>query len=205
MMERDPRIQTSNGSLASQAWFVEFLGRKGFRCTAPASFSNGRASVRVEKTELIGYAGTGDTTWTCQLRRANRANIERFLEQTLSKEPFWSEEQLARERIKNQGLQRALAGISALLREKPESRAASELRRFLTSLQTGRDTTNLASLAAALDSNQAGWVAELFAAVFVGQVKPDDIACALADANTAETPSGGTLVREATDGERRGR
>lgn len=199
MMERAPRMETTNGSLANQTWFAEFLGRRGFRRTEPGSFSNGRASVRVEKMVLIGDPGTGDTTWTCQLHRANRASIERFLDQTLSLEPFWSEEQLARERIKRHGLVRALAGIHAVMRENPESRAAVELRGFLSSLQTGRNTTNLANLAASLNSEQAEWAAKVFAGVFVGKVPPDDIICFLADTGEPGTASANTPTQWATD------
>lgn len=77
--------------LAAQSWFVELLAGKGFFRSSETTFTNGKASIHVDGTELVADPGTGDKTWNSDLAEANPETVKLILQQILKTRPFLTE------------------------------------------------------------------------------------------------------------------
>jgi hypothetical protein len=172
--------------LADQPWFVDLLATKGFYRSSPTTFTNGKASIRVDGTKFLADPGTGDKAWNSDLAQADPGTIKLMIQQILKTRPFLTEADLANERSENQRIERALMGIAATIKEGPDTGGGVQLRRFLWALYNQHHLVNLWRMTAALDSKRARWVSEVFAGAFAGSLKEDDIKRALLAAGEME-------------------
>jgi len=62
---------------ADQPWFVDLLAAKGFFRSSPTTFSNGKASIKVDGTKFLADPGTGDKAWNSDLAEAAPGTINR--------------------------------------------------------------------------------------------------------------------------------
>ena len=77
--------------LAEQTWFVDFLQERGFDRCAPATFTNGRATVRVEGSVLFAIPGDGSKQWRSELNEAPPGAIRQLLSVVLAAPSFLSQ------------------------------------------------------------------------------------------------------------------
>jgi hypothetical protein len=132
-----------NSPLASQPWFVEFLAKRGFREQLPGSFTNGKATIRVQGREIASHPGTGDKEWTADLTDADRETVEFMVSQILKIRPFGSETNPGKETVERDNSVVALSTIATSIKEGPETGSGVQLRRCLWSLYNMRRTVNL--------------------------------------------------------------
>lgn len=169
-------------NLANESWFIEFLDREGFRRASEHSFSNGRASIRIEGARFIAEPGAGGKTWHADFTDAERSTITLMVEQVLKMRPFLSETDLADEGARRKSLQAALAGVAGTICTGPDTHSGVQLRRFLWSLYNSHHLVNLWRMTSVLDSKRAAWMSEIFSGALAGPLKEDDIKCALTEA-----------------------
>ena len=173
-------------SLATEAWFVEFLAGKGFAKSAENIFTNGKATIRVDGTHFFADPGAESSTYTADFRQADPKTVTFMVEQILKMHAFRTDEELMQERAEKQSVDQALTGIARTIQEGPDTGGGVQLRRFLWSLYNMHHVVNLWRLTAELDSERAGWVAEVFAGAQAGLVKETDLKRALQTAGEME-------------------
>ena len=66
---------------ADQPWFVDLLAAKGFFRSSPTTFSNGKASIKVDGTKFLADPGTGDKAWNSDLAEADPGTIKLMIQQ----------------------------------------------------------------------------------------------------------------------------
>jgi len=169
----DPVI--TQKSLATEKWFVELLAGKGFAKSSENTFTNGKASIRVDGAHFFADAGMENTTYKANFRNANRQTVTLMVDQILKMHAFLTDEELAQERVEKKSADRALAGIAMTIKEEPDTGVGMQLRQFLWSLYNMHHVVNLWRLTADLDSQRSAWVAEVFAGALGGLVKDTDL------------------------------
>ena len=178
--------EMSKKPLADQQWFIDLLASKAFFRSSPTTFSNGKASIHVDGSQLLADPGTGDKAWNSNLAQADPATVKLILEQILKTRPFLTDADLAQERSDKQRVERALTGIAATITDGPDTGSGVQLRRFLWALYNQHHLVNLWRMTAVLDSKRGGWVSEVFSGAFAGALKEDDIKRALLAAGEME-------------------
>ncbi len=169
-------------SLADQPWFVEFLETRGFRKTTPSSFSNGRASVRVDGPMLCAVPGDdGKKVWRSEVKETPPEAIRQLLSVVLSAPSFLSQAELDKRVARQRHAADALGDIANTIRENPDSPAGQQLRRFVWSIFNQHHAVNLWRMNDELSPQQKGWVAVVMTAWMDGQVPDDAIRSALMD------------------------
>ena len=168
-------------TLADQPWFAEFLAGKGFHRSSPDAFTNGKATLQIKGTQLVANPGTGDKAWQADFTDADPTTIRAVVEQVLKLRPFWTEQQLARERADHERLEQALDAIADTIKDGPDTHGGVQLRRFLWSLHNQHHLVNLWQMTTVLDAQRSAWVSEVFAGALVGNLKEDDLKRALQD------------------------
>jgi len=169
-------------SLADQPWFVEFLENRGFRKTAPSTFSNGRASVRVDGPTLYAVPGDdGKKVWRTQVKETSPEAIRQLLTVVLSAPSFFSQAELDQRATRQSHAEDALGNIANAIHEDPDSPAGQQLRRFVWSIFNQHHAVNLWRTKDELGPQQKGWVAVVVAAWMEGHVSEDAIRSALMD------------------------
>ncbi len=167
--ENDPQ------HLADRHWFVSLLAGKGFNRSSPDTFTNGKASIRVDGSKFTAYPGTGHKSWNSDCLDADEATVEMILDQILRMRPFLSDAQLDMERAESERARQAITGIANTIKECPHTQSGVQLRQFLWSLYNSYHLVNLYQMTTALDLKRGTWVAEVFAGAFAGGLKEDDI------------------------------
>lgn len=165
--------------LAERPWFQAFLAEKGFARSSPTTFTRGAASLHIDGTSIHVAPGGGARSWSTNLGDADPMSVKALLEQIFKMRPFLTEDDLARERIGRQSLERALTGIANTIKDAPDTGGGVQLRRFLWSLYNGHHLINLWRMVSVLDSTRAAWVTEVCAGAFDGTLQEDDIKRAL--------------------------
>lgn len=167
--------------LAEQPWFSEFLESRGFQRTAPATFSNGRASVRVDAAVLYAIPGDGSKAWRTELNEAPPGAIREVLTIVLAAPSFLSQVEIDRRATRQRSAEEALQNIAASIREHPDTHSGQDLRRFVWSIFNGHHALNLWRLKDVLDSQHNVWVSEVFTAWMQGFVSEAATRSALID------------------------
>lgn len=165
--------------LAELPWLNEFLGERGFQCTAPGTFTNGRATVRMEGSVLYAIPGDGSKQWRSELREAPPGAIRQLLTVVLDAPPFLSQSELDQRAARQRTAEEALKNIATSIRENPDTHSGQHLRRFVWSIWNGHHALNLWRMKDVLDSNNRTAVQEVFTAWFDGHLGEDAIREAL--------------------------
>ena len=173
-------------TLADHPAIRECLESHGFRGTSANRFSNGRAAVRFEGSNLVAEPGDGSRTWRSDLGAAPPEAVVELLNVVLSMTPFLSQTELDRRAERTYVARIALDRIVEVLREGPETHSGRELRRFLWSLFNGHHVLNLWRLRDELDPQRNAWVTEVFTAWMHGDVEDDSLRRALEDSGEME-------------------
>ena len=169
-------------SLADQPWFAEFLENRGFRKTAPATFSNGRASVRVDGPTLYAVPGDdGKKVWRTQVKETPPEAIRQLLTVVLSAPSFLSQAELDQRMACQRKAVDALGDIANTIRENPDSPAGQQLRRFVWSIYNQHHGVNLWRMKEELSPQQKGWVVVVMTTWAEGYVSEDAVRSALMD------------------------
>lgn len=166
-------------SLADQPWLRDFLDAKGFRRTAPATFDNGRATLRFTGTDLLATPAGGGKPRRSELRNASPEGIRAVLEAFLSIPSFKSAAEIQRREDRRQAAQAALAVLTDAIAQHSDTHSGVHLRRFLWSLYNGHHALNLWRLKDVLDSRHNAAVVEVFTAWMQGHVTEDALRHAL--------------------------
>lgn len=166
---------------AEQPWFKEILRDWGFRPTAAATFTNGRASLRLDGTVLIAIPSDGAKVWRSELNQASPKAVRQLLDTILASPSFLSQAELDRRAGRERQAQEALRNLAGSIRENPDTHSGLHLRRFLWSLFNGHHALNLWGLKSVLDSRHNEWVAEVFTAWMEGHVSEGALRTALHD------------------------
>ncbi len=169
-------------SLADQPWFKEFLGDRGFQRSAPGTFTNGRATVRVEGSILYAIPGDGSKPWRSDLNEAPTEAIRQLLKVVLAAPAFLSQGELDHRATLQHAAEEALQNIATSIREHPDTHSGQHLRRFVWSIWNGHHALNLWRMKDVLDSQHNGWATEVFTAWMQGFVSETAIRTALLDA-----------------------
>lgn len=167
--------------LAEQPWFAEFLAERGFKRTASATFTNGRATVRLDGAVLFAIPGDGSKSWRSELNEAPPGAIRQLLAVVLAAPSFLSQAELDRRAARQRTAEEALHNIAASIREHPDTHSGQHLRRFVWSIFNGHHALNLWRMKDVLDSQRNGWVTEVFTAWMQGFVSETAIRTALCD------------------------
>ncbi len=164
---------------AEQPWFQQILRDWGFRPTASATFTNGRASLRLEGTVLIAIPADGVKVWRSELNQASPKAVRQLLDTILASPSFLSQPELDRRAGRERQAQEALRNLAGSIRENPDTHSGPHLRRFLWSLFNGHHALNLWGLKSVLDSRHNEWVGEVFTAWMEGHVTEGTLRTAL--------------------------
>ncbi|HAB17139.1 MAG TPA: hypothetical protein PLX89_23300 [Verrucomicrobiota bacterium] len=171
--------------LARQSWFTEFLAAHGFQRTSDSSFSNGRATLQIEGSVLLGVPAPGGKGWRSNLAEANPETARTLLSQLLASSYFRSQAKNEEQALAQRKLHVALTGIAEAIREGAETHSGAELRKFLWSLFNGHHEVNLWRFRSNLDSRRSAWVVEVFAAAMNGTLRDDDLRLTLSESGEA--------------------
>jgi hypothetical protein len=185
--------------LATETWLTEFLADHGFHPTSPDSFSNGRATLRFDRGQLLALPAEGSRGWRSDLTAAEPETVRQLLTHLLAATGFQSQAQLDQRAAREHTLAQALTNLAASIREGPETHSGQQLRRFLWSLYNGHHVLNLWSLKGVLDSQRAEWVGEVFTGWLQGFVSEDALRQALTAAGELERWDTVTLTRPQED------
>ena len=167
--------------LTEQPWLREFLETRGFERTAPASFTNGRATVRLEGNALIAIPGDSTKAWRTDLKDAQPEAICYLLTHVLAAPSFQSQAELDLRVTRQRTAEEALQNLATSIRENPDSHSGQHLRRFVWSIFNGNHALNLWRMKDVLDPQQNAWVTEVFTAWMQGFVPEASIRSALFD------------------------
>ena len=149
---------------------MEFLQERGFERSAPATFTNGRATVRVEGSALYAIPGDGSKQWRSELKEAPPGAIRQLLAVVLAAPSFLSQAELEQRANRQRAAEEALRNIAASIGEHPETHSGQQLRRFVWSIFNGHHALNLWKMKEVLDSKHNGWVTEVFRAWMEGHL-----------------------------------
>jgi len=178
--------EIARSSLADQPWFKEFLGDRGFQRSAPGTFTNGRATVRVDGSLLHAIPGDGTKAWRSELNETPAEAIRQLLKVVLAAPAFLSQAELDHRATRQRSADEALQNIATSIREHPETHSGQHLRRFVWSIWNGHHALNLWRMKDVLDSQHNGWVTEVFTAWMQGFVSEIAIRTALFDSGEME-------------------
>lgn len=167
--------------LSEQPWFSEFLSTRGFQKTAPATFSNGRATVRIEGQVLHAIPGDGGRAWRSEIRDSPPGAIRALLAVVLDAPGFLSQVETDRRSARRASAEQALQLISDTIRESPETHSGRHLRQFVWSLFNFHHVTNLWRLKDVLDSRHNDAVTAVFTGWMQGAVSDDALRRTLKD------------------------
>lgn len=167
-------------SLADQAWFSDFLKARGFDRATPNSFSNGRATLRLEGTTLFAIPGEGNPRKS-ELRDASPDAIRQLLSVILAAPSFLSQAELDSRKDRQQSAEEALLGIATSIRQYPDTHSGQRLRQFVWALFNGHHCLNLWRMKDVLDSQHNALVREVFAAWMEGFVSEQALRRALVE------------------------
>jgi len=167
--------------LTEQPWLKEFLETRGFERTAPASFTNGRATVRLDGNVLVAIPGDGTKAWRTELKDAQPEAICYLLTNVLAAPSFLSQAELDLRSSRQRTAEDALQNLATSIREHPDTHSGQHLRRFVWSLFNGNHAINLWRMKDVLDPQQNAWVTEVFTAWMQGFVPEATIRSALLD------------------------
>ncbi len=165
--------------LTEQPWLKEFLEARGFERTAPASFTNGRATVRLDGNVLIAVPGDSTTAWRTELKDAQPEAICNLLTHVLAAPSFLSQAELDLRASRQRTAEEALQILATSIRDNPDSHGGQHLRRFVWSIFNGNHALNLWRMKDVLDPQQNAWVTEVFTAWMQGFVPEASIRRAL--------------------------
>lgn len=164
----------------------------GFERTAPASFTNGRATVRLDGNALIAVPGDGTKAWRTDLKDAQPETICYLLTNVLAASSFLSQAELDLRASRQRTAEEALQNLAASIRDNPDTHSGQHLRRFVWSIFNGNHALNLWRMKDVLDVQQNAQVTEVFTAWMQGGAlqKPRFAArCSTPVRWTAGTPS----------------
>ena len=168
--------------LPEQPWFAEFLESRGFRKTAPATFSNGRASVRVDGSTLYTVPGdNGKKVWRTQVNETSPESIRQLLGVVLSAPSFLSQAELDQRAGRERQAEISLGRIATAIRENPDSPEGKQLRQFVWSIFNQHHVVNLWQMKQELGPQQSQWVADVLTAWLEGSLSENAIRSALKD------------------------
>jgi hypothetical protein len=167
--------------LTEQPWLREFLETRGFERTAPASFTNGRAIVRLEGNALIAIPGDSTKAWRTELKDAQPEAICYLLTHVLAAPSFQSQAELDLRATRQRTAEEALQNLATSIRDNPDTHSGQHLRRFVWSIFNGNHALNLWRVKEVLDPQQNAWVTEVFTAWMQGFVPEATIRSALFD------------------------
>ncbi len=153
----------------------------GLERTAPASFTNGRATVRLDGTVLLATPGDGTKAWRTELKDAEPEAIRYLLTNVLAAPSFLSQTELDRRASRQRTAAEALQNLATSIREHPDAHSGQHLRRFVWSIFNGNHALNLWRMKDVLDGEQNAWVTEVFTAWMQGFVPEATIRTALLD------------------------
>jgi hypothetical protein len=165
--------------LAEEPWLIKFLIAQGFQRTSGSTFSNGRATLRFDRSQFFAIPGNGSKGWHSDLSDAEPETIRQLLSHLLAAPAFQSQAQLDRRAHHERLLEQSLENIAASILKGPETHSGQQLRRFLWSLYNGHHVLNLWSLKNTLDSQRGGWVSEVFCGWLQGFVSEEALRKAL--------------------------
>lgn len=161
-------------TLAEQPWLKEFLETRGFQRTAPGTFCNGRATVRVEGTVIFAIPGDGSKGWRSDVAEAPVEAIRNLLGTIFQAPSFQSQAELDRRAERRRSAESALTTIAESIQEHPDTHSGVHLRRFVWSIWNGNHALNLWRMKDVLDSRHNSAVKEVFTAWMEGHL-PDDV------------------------------
>ena len=168
--------------LAEQPWFAEFLQSRGFRKTAPATFSNGRASVRVDGATLYAIPGDdGKMVWRTQIKETSPESIRQLLGVVLSAPSFRSQAELGQRAGHQRQAEVSLGWIAAAIRENPDRSEGQQLRRFVWSIFNQHHALSLWRMKEELGPHLGRMVTEVMTAWMEGNLSESAIRSALED------------------------
>ena len=173
--------EIARAPLTEQPWLKEFLEARGFERTAPASFTNGRATVRLDGNALIAVPGDGTQAWRTELKDAQPETICYLLTTVLAAPSFLSQAELDLRATRQRKAEEALQNLATSVRENPDTHSGQHLRRFVWSIFNGNHALNLWRLKDVLDAQQNAQVTEVFTAWMQGFVPEATIRSALFD------------------------
>lgn len=184
---------------AEQPWFQQILRDWGFRPTAAATFTNGRASLRLDGTVLIAIPADGAKVWRSELNQAPPKAVRQILDTILASPSFLSQAELDRRAGRERQAHEALCNLAGTIRENPDTHSGPHLRRFLWSLFNGHHALNLWHLKNVLDGRHNDWVAEVFNAWMEGHVSEGALRTALRDSGELDRWDTGTVCTAEQD------
>jgi hypothetical protein len=167
--------------LTEQPWLKEFLESRGFERTAPASFTNGRATVRLDGNALVAIPGDGTKAWRTELKDAQTEAICYLLTNVLAAPSFLSQAELNLRATRQRTAEEALQNLATSIRESPDTHSGQHLRRFVWSIFNGNHAINPWRLKDVLDSQHNARVTDVFTAWMQGNVPEATIRGALLD------------------------
>lgn len=159
--------------IASDPSLLDCLSRHGFAQDGSGRFSNGRAALRFEGTNLFAESAPPTRIWRSDLREVSPALVVALLDQLLTTLGFLSATEIERQTQRIHDAKIALDRIVELIREAPNAAPSVELLRFLWSLFNGHHLLNLWRLRHTLDRQQSAWATELFTAWMNGHVSEE--------------------------------
>lgn len=165
--------------ITEQPWFKELLQQHGFERTAPGSFSNGRAILRIEGNHLTATSGDGSRPWKSDLVGAPVEGLRTLLSTMLAAPSFRSLERLAQDEARTAQAVAALGLIAESIAQHPDTPSGAQLRRFVWSIWNGHHALNLWRMKDVLDSRHREAVREVFTAWMDGYVGDEAIRAAL--------------------------
>jgi hypothetical protein len=165
--------------LTEQPWLKEFLETRGFERSAPASFTNGRATVRLDGNALVAIPGDGTKAWRTELKDAQPEAICYLLTNVLAAPSFLSQAELNLRATRQRTAEEALQNLATSIRESPDTHSGQHLRRFVWSMFNGNHALNLWRMKDVLDAQQNAQVTEVFTAWMQGFVPEASIRSAL--------------------------
>jgi hypothetical protein len=167
--------------ITEHPWFRELLHHHGFERTAPGSFSNGRAKLRIEGSVLYAIPGDGSKAWRTELNGTAPEAARPLLTVVLAAPSFLSPAALDQRAQRQRTAGEALQKIATSIREHPDTHSGQHLRRFVWSIWNGHHALNLWRMNDVLDSQHNSWVTEVFTAWMQGFVSETAIRTALFD------------------------
>jgi hypothetical protein len=103
--------------LTEQPWLREFLETRGFERTAPASFTNGRATVRLEGNALIAIPCDSTKAWRTEIKDAQPEAICYLLTHVLAAPSFQSQAELDLRATRQCTAEKALQNLATSIRK----------------------------------------------------------------------------------------
>jgi hypothetical protein len=167
--------------LTGQPWLKEFLETRGFERTAPGSFTNGRATVRLDGNVLVAIPGDGTKAWRRELKDAQPEVICYLLTNVLAAPSFLSQAELDLRASRQRTAEEALQNLATIIRDNPDTHSGQHLRCFVWSIFNGNHAINPWRLKDVLDPQQNAQVIEVFTAWMQGFVPEATIRTALLD------------------------